>query len=144
MEIANSSLSQRAEILSCALIVEDDPLVQKRLELLLERAGLAAVSVPSIKAALEAVSAVFFPIVILDRGLEDGDGLGICKEVRQRSIDSRVFLLILSGRDSPADIAEGLAAGADDYVSKRAGDEELLLRLKAAGSVARLPPKVHS
>jgi DNA-binding response OmpR family regulator len=125
----------------CVLVVEDDPLTQARLELLLETAGLAAVSVPSAEKARAALAAVFFPIVIVDRMLEDGDGIALCSEVRQQHLQSRVYLILLSALDSAADIATGLAAGADAYMSKRAPDHELLEKLARARRIIALPPK---
>src|SRR5688572_2320 len=56
----------------CVLVVEDDPLTQARLEVMIEASGLVAVSVPSARQARAALAAVFFPIVIVDRILEDG------------------------------------------------------------------------
>jgi DNA-binding response OmpR family regulator len=104
----------------CVLVVEDDPLTQARLELLIETAGLGAVSVPSAEKARAALAAEFFPIVIVDRMLEDGDGIALCSEVRRQHLQGRVYLMLLSALDSDSDVAAGLAAGADDYLSKRA------------------------
>ena len=125
----------------CVLVVEDDLLTRERLEALLEAAGLTAVSVPSAVAARAAIAAVFFPIVILDRMIEDGDGIALCGEVRRQELQGRVYLMLLSARDSAADIAEGLAAGADDYLSKRSTDDELLSKLARARRLICLPPK---
>jgi len=125
----------------CVLIVEDDPLTQARLELLLEATGLAAVSVPSAHQARAALGAVFFPIVIVDRMLEDGDGISLCQEVRRQHAQSRVYLMLLSALDSAADVAEGMAAGADEYLSKRASDTDLIACLEAARRIIALPPK---
>jgi len=125
----------------CVLIVEDDPLTRARLELLLEAIGLAAVSVPSAHEARAALAAVFFPIVIVDRMLEDGDGISLCHEVRQQHLESRVYLMLLSALDSAADMAAGMAAGADDYLSKRASDSDLIAHLEAARRIIALPPK---
>jgi len=127
----------------CVLVVEDDPLTQARLELLIETAGLAVVSVPSAKQARAALRAVFFPIVIVDRMLEDGDGIALCGEVRRQRVQSRVFLMLWSALDSASDIAAGLAAGADEYLSKCATDDELLAKLGAARRVVSMPPKFH-
>ena len=116
----------------CVLIVEDDPLTQARLELLIETSGLAAVSVASTQKARIALAAVFFPIVIVDRLLEDGDGIALCDEVRQQNAQNRVYLMLLSALDSATDIAAGLAAGADAYMSNRSSDQELLALLATA------------
>ena len=114
------------------LVVEDDPLAQARLESLIETAGLGAVSVSSAQKARAALRAVFFPIVIIDRMLEDGDGIQLCCDVRQQRTQGRIVLMVVSALDSSADIAEALAAGAEEYLSKRATDDELLARFTDA------------
>jgi DNA-binding response OmpR family regulator len=129
--LSQSSLGQLPDS-PCVLVVEDDELIQARLELLIEAAGLAAVSVPSAKKARAALAAVFFPIVIVDRILEDGDGIDLCDEVRRQQAHSRVYLIVLSTLDSPHEVAAGLAAGADVYMSKRSSDGELLANLATA------------
>lgn len=142
---AGRDATLRASSALCVLIVEDDPPTQERLELLMEQAGLSAVSVGSIKSAIEALAAVFFPIIIVDRMLEDGDGLKLLEDIRQRARrdanGGRPFVLLLSAYDSQADIEAGLAAGADDYLSKRDPDDKLLARLKDAARVVRMPTK---
>jgi DNA-binding response OmpR family regulator len=125
----------------CVLVVEDDRLTRARLELLIETAGLAAVSVPSVQQARVALAAVFFPIVIVDRMLEDGDGIALCDEVRQQDARSRVYLMLLSALDSAKEVAAGLAAGADAYMSKRSSDQELLAHLATARRTISLPLK---
>ncbi len=114
------------------LIVEDDEATRSRLELLIESAGHGALSVSTAAEAREALSAVFFPIVILDRILEHTDGLDLCRELRSIRAHDRMYIIMLSVRDSQEDIAAGLHAGADEYISKRVSDRELLERLRKA------------
>lgn len=140
-EVAPNHRSAETQDSPCVLVVEDDPLTQARLELLLETAGLAAVSVPSTEKARAALAAVFFPIVIIDRMLEDGDGLGLCGEVRRQHSQGRVYLILLSALDSAAEMAIGLAAGADAYIAKRSPDHELLANIDRARRTICLPPK---
>jgi DNA-binding response OmpR family regulator len=114
------------------LIVEDEEATRSRLEILIETAGHGALSVSTAAEAREALSAVFFPIVILDRILEHSDGLDLCRELRSIRANDRIYIIVLSVRDSPEDIAAGMGAGADEYVSKRVSDRELLERLNKA------------
>lgn len=118
------------------LVVEDDPLTQAHITALLEANGYPVTSVPSIQQARQAVSAVYYPVVVLDRQLADGDGLTLCAELRAARRASRVFVLMLSGRASPLDVGEGMRAGADVYLSKQTSDAELLAYLDAAATVA--------
>jgi two-component system, OmpR family, response regulator len=129
------------EITRSVLIVEDDPLIQLRLETLLESAGYSVTCVCSAQQAREAIAVVFFPIVIIDRTLADDDGITLCKDLRIGDRPSRVFVLVLSARDSQLDIGQGMRAGADAYLSKRTSDAELLAYLDAAFTVARFSSK---
>jgi two-component system OmpR family response regulator len=123
------------------LVVEDDELVQLRLESLLEAEGYRVITVSGVAQALEAAAAVFFPLIIVDRVLGDGDGAALCTRLRRRESRSRVLLLMLSGRDSELDIASGLRAGADIYLSKRTSDVELLAYIDAAIAAAHFASK---
>src|SRR5687767_9166574 len=83
----------------CVLVVEDDPLVQRHLEVMIESAGYSVTSVSTMQQAREATAAVFFPIVIIDRLLEDGDGITLCADLRSRLTQGRAFLLLISALD---------------------------------------------
>jgi DNA-binding response OmpR family regulator len=123
------------------LLVEDDELMRARLEALIESAGYGVVSVGSAAEAREAFSALFFPMIIVDRMLGDADGITLCRELRQRAPDSHVYIMLLTVLDSPAEVAAGISAGADAYLSKRAGDAELLAQLRSAWKVIKMPTK---
>jgi DNA-binding response OmpR family regulator len=112
------------------LIVEDDEVTRSRLEVLIESAGHGALSVSTAAEAREALSAVFFPIVIVDRFLEQSDGLDLCRELRSIRAHDRMYIIMLSARDSQEDVAAALRAGADEYISKRMADQELPERLR--------------
>lgn len=114
------------------LLVEDDPLVQEWVKAILEPAGYAVSAVDSIQAAREVVAQSFHPIAILDRRLADGDGLALCADLRSPANPKRVYVLVLSTRDTALDIGEGLRAGADAYLSKKTSEAELLAYLDAA------------
>ena len=105
---------------------------------MIESAGYSVTSVSTLHQAREATAAVFFPIVVIDRLLEDGDGISLCSDLRRRTGQGRAFLLVFSVLDSPHAIAEGMRAGADAYLSKRSSDAELLAYLDAATRVSQL------
>lgn len=112
------------------LIIEDDELACHRLEQMFDAAGIGSLSVPTLHAARQAMKAVFFPVIVLDRKLEDGDGIELCREYRAQHVEARVYILVLSSLDSDADRQAGMAAGADDYVSKRASEPDLIARVR--------------
>lgn len=120
------------------LVVDDDPEVSSMLEALLASAGYRVVCARSVFMALEALAEEAFPIVIIDRGLQDGDGIRLCKEIRQSSSPGYVYIILLTARDSREDVVAGLQAGADDYLSKKISESELVARLNTASRIVRL------
>ena len=120
------------------LVVDDDPEVGAMLEALLSQAGYRVVCARSVFMALEALAEESFPIVIIDRGLEDGDGIRLCREIRQNAAASYVYIILLTVRDTKEDVVAGLQAGADDYLSKKVSESELIARLNTASRIVRL------
>jgi two-component system KDP operon response regulator KdpE len=80
-------------------------------------------------AALEAVDRQPPQLVILDLGLPDLDGVEVCRRLRE---GRAIPILVLSARGAEQDKVAALDAGADDYVTKPFGSEELLARVRAA------------
>jgi two-component system response regulator MprA len=72
-----------------------------------------------------------FDVVLLDVMLPGVDGLEVARRLRARRAD--VGVLMLTARDTPADVVKGLDAGADDYLTKPFSFEELLARVRALG-----------
>ncbi len=112
------------------LLVDDDPLVCERLECLLAAHGMRAVTVSSMELARQTMRAIYFPLVILDRHLGDGDGLDLVREYRARQSGRRVRIIVLSSDESPDLEQATLAAGADAFLSKRIGDEAFVDRVR--------------
>ena len=120
------------------LIVEDDPLVQKRLADLVSGVGFSVHTVNSAEEAIYAFSEEFFPIALIDRLLGTSDGLHLSQRIRDLPWPGYVYIMLLTVLDSNADVVAGLNAGADDYVSKRIPDNELLARLRTASRIVTL------
>lgn len=120
------------------LVVDDDREITAMLDALLSEHGYRVVCARSGFMAKEALAEESFPIVIIDRGLEDGDGMRLCTEIRQRNERGYVYILLLTARDSRDDIVAGLQAGADDYLSKKVTEAELIARLNTASRIVRL------
>src|SRR5262245_62648900 len=81
------------------------------------------------KAALESVEREQPDLLVLDLGLPDMDGVDVCRIVRE---DRATPIIVLSARGAEGDKVAALDAGADDYVTKPFGAEELLARIRAA------------
>jgi PAS domain S-box-containing protein len=111
------------------LLIDDDELLCTRMEKLLESQGIGCLSVHKLASAREAMKAVHFPLVILDRRLGDGDGLDFCGEYRALRSDRPVSILVYSAMSTEDQVAAALAAGADDHIAKSCGDPALLAKI---------------
>lgn len=134
MEIA----ARPATVTPKVLIVDDDPLVCERLEALVAAANFQVRSVPSGAAALASLRNDFTPIVITDLHMPDMDGLTLCRTIRNEQFDGYVYVVLLTSQDAEEAILTGLAAGADDYVSKRTSSAQLIARLRTAQRILGL------
>jgi two-component system KDP operon response regulator KdpE len=111
------------------LIVDDEPPIRKLLRLGLHTQGYEILEAPNGKAALDML-ARSPDLVILDLGLPDMQGLDLLRRIR--AADEGLPIVVLSSRDDEAGKVEALDCGADDYVTKPFGLDELLARMRAA------------
>lgn len=118
-------LSERINI----LIVEDDREISRFLTVSLGAAGYAPIVAGDLALARSTFHEMRPALLILDLGLPDGDGKTWIRELRQRS---DVPILVLSARESEAEKVVCLDCGADDYLAKPFGVDELLARVRAA------------
>jgi two-component system, OmpR family, alkaline phosphatase synthesis response regulator PhoP len=116
-----------AEKNTSILLVEDEENLHEALKLNLELEGYTVTSVFDGAAALKAVEAEYFDLIILDVMLPEMDGISVAETVRISN--NEVPILILSAKNSSADRVLGLKKGADDYLTKPFNLEELLLRV---------------
>jgi two-component system, OmpR family, KDP operon response regulator KdpE len=110
------------------LVVDDEPQITRGLRVVLKRAGYEVETADTKQAALDALSVRPPDAVVLDLVLPDGSGVDVCKEVRGWS---GVPIVVLSAVGDEREKVRALDAGADDYVTKPFGTEELLARLRA-------------
>lgn len=111
------------------LYIEDDTLVANQVRDLAARQGDMVHWESSGTAGLQRAGKEQFDIIILDRMLPDLDGMTIIQRLRETGVDTPVLMLSALGRT--VDRAEGLDAGADDYLAKPFETSELLARLRA-------------
>ncbi len=112
------------------LIVDDEPPIRRLLKAGLGSQGFAVIEAADGAAARRAIDAEAPDLVILDLGLPDIGGLALLEEWRRGG--ATVPILILSSRADEAGIVQALEAGADDYIVKPFGMNELLARLRVA------------
>ncbi len=111
------------------LLVDDEVSIQRAMTPLLRSRGYSVTTAGTGREALDLFERERPDIVILDLGLPDMDGSEVCRLVRERA-DTPI--LILSARGAEKDKVAALDQGADDYVTKPFGPEELMARLRAA------------
>jgi two-component system KDP operon response regulator KdpE len=111
------------------LVIDDEPPIRKLLRVGLGTQGYQTLEAPNGKTAL-ALLAEKPDLVLLDLGLPDIQGLDLLRTIRSR--DERVPIVILSSRGDEAAKVEALDIGADDYVTKPFGMDELLARMRTA------------
>jgi two-component system KDP operon response regulator KdpE len=111
------------------LIVDDEPAIRRFLKASLESAGFQIVPAENAAQALAALGHEKPDLMVLDLGLPDLDGMEVIKKVRAAN---QIPIVVLSVRnDEPGKVA-ALDLGADDYIVKPFGVEELLARVRAA------------
>ncbi len=111
------------------LVVDDEPQIRRALRTSLEAHGYAVETAGNGEEAVLSVAETSPDLVFLDLGLPDLDGTEVIRRFRAFS---EVPVIVLSVRDQQADKVAALDAGADDYVTKPFGMEEVLARLRAA------------
>ncbi len=111
------------------LVVEDNEELAQLLAKGLESAGFGADLVTTAAQARKVLTTTRYAALVLDRGLPDGDGLAILREIRDRK--DPIPVLMLTARAGVYDRVTGLRSGADDYLVKPFAFEELVARLEA-------------
>ncbi len=125
------------------LVVDDEPQILRALTINLRARGYEVHGAESGTAALQVAATHPPDLVVLDLGLPDMDGVDVIEGLRGWTA---VPILVLSGRTDSSDKVGALDAGADDYVTKPFGMDELLARLRAMarrGTVAPEEPTVQ-
>ena len=111
------------------LVVDDEPPIRKLLRMGLTTQGYQTLEAPNAKTALDLL-AQKPDLIILDLGLPDMLGHDLLRTIRARN--DRVPIVVLSSRGDEAGKVQALDLGADDYVTKPFGMDELLARMRAA------------
>jgi PleD family two-component response regulator len=114
------------------LIVEDEPQVQKLLQIFFTNAGYDVVLAFTGKAALESCAGRPPKLAILDINLPDMDGYDVCRALRESPRTRHIPIIFLTQRDERSDKIAGLELGADDYITKPFDMKELHLRVENA------------
>ena len=119
------------------LIVDDEPKIVRFIKASLELAGYDVLTAETGSVALDRINVEQPELIILDLGLPDIDGFDVLRQVRAHST---IPIIILTARDNEKDKVYGLELGADDYLTKPFGTQELKARIEAVLRRARWSP----
>ncbi len=120
------------------LIAEDDRVSAVLLCEVLERMGHEVHTASNGKEALTLLRETDYSVVISDWEMPEMDGLELCRAIRAEEFDHYVYVLMLTVRHGTQHVVEGLAAGADEFMSKPLIPEELTVRLRTAERILTL------
>jgi DNA-binding response OmpR family regulator len=120
------------------LLVEDAPEFSMLETDVLTDAGYEVRAVGTLAEALSAMQHSMPDVVVLDLGLPDGDGLDLCREIREHST---AYVIVASGRANEFDKLRGFKLGADDFIVKPFSGRELVARVEA---LLRRPRTEHA
>jgi two-component system, OmpR family, KDP operon response regulator KdpE len=112
------------------LVVDDEPAILRFLRASLESRGYAVATATDGHTALDLIRRVATDLVVLELGLPDMDGLDVVRQIREGS--RTLPIIILSSRDNENAKVLAFDLGADDYVTKPFGIDELLARIRTA------------
>ncbi|HVE86171.1 MAG TPA: response regulator [Myxococcales bacterium] len=111
------------------LVIEDEPQMRRFLRASLTSHGFQVVEAAAAKEGMAMATSHNPEIVLLDLGLPDADGMALTREMRGWA---RMPIIVISARGREADKVEALDSGADDYLTKPFGVNELLARMRVA------------
>ena len=124
------------------LVVDDEPEMVKYVSTNLRARGYEVLAAEDGRTALKLLRESWADLIILDIILPGMDGFQVCQAIR---LQSKVPIIMLSARGQEKDIVQALDLGADDYLTKPFGVEELMARVRVAlrhetGSAAQVRP----
>ena len=125
-------MSERRRVLVC----DDEPQILRALRVILREAGFEVAPAATAREALDMAALRPPDAAIVDLVLPDGDGVGVCRSLREWT---ELPILVLSAIGEETEKVRALNAGADDYVTKPFGPAELIARLNAV--LRRAEPK---
>lgn len=113
------------------LLVEDDPAIATTLKFSLEKEGYTVIWADTVAKVAQLLKIPQLDAVVLDVGLPDGTGFGVCQMIRQGDRHAHVPILFLTAQADETARILGFELGADDYIAKPFSPKELIARIKA-------------
>ncbi len=126
------------------LVVDDSALQRRLVALNLKKWGFDIKEAASGNEALKECKENHFDLIISDWVMPEMDGLEFCKEFRKLSRESYGYFILVTSKNEKNDVAKGLDAGADDFLSKPVNSAELKARIRAGTRVLEMEKKLIS
>jgi two-component system, cell cycle response regulator len=139
-----SEVDSSGDVRPSILLVEDEPTSRLMTARQLTRAGYQVQVASNGTEALAMLQKTFFAMMLTDWDMPGIDGVALCKAVRAMPLEGYVYIVLLTARRGKANIIEGLAAGADDYLTKPPDDSELQARLNTGLRILKLEQSLRA
>jgi DNA-binding response OmpR family regulator len=120
------------------LIVDDDADYRASVVAVLCREGYNVRAASNVKKAWKEIRAHRPEIILVDWNMPGADGIRMLKELRANNEFADMYAIMVTARSEPSDVAEGMGAGADDYLRKPYANEELLARVRVGVRTRKL------
>lgn len=121
------------------LVADDEPVSRTVVSAMLKKAGYPVILANDGEQAWKKLDAADSPsLALLDWEMPGLQGPEVVERIRSRASQTPTYVILLTSRDSSADIVRGLRAGADDYVTKPANEDELIARVNVGARVVQL------
>ena len=121
------------------LVADDEPVSRTVVSAMLRKAGYPVILASDGEQAWKTLDAADSPsLALLDWEMPGLQGPEVVERIRNRASQAPTYVILLTSRDSSADIVRGLRAGADDYVTKPANEDELIARVNVGARVVQL------
>ena len=121
------------------LVADDEPVSRTVVGAMLKKAGFVVQYAPDGAQAWQRLQSPNPPsLALLDWEMPGLQGPEVIERIRSRQSQAPTYVILLTSRDTSADIVSGLRAGADDYVTKPANEDELIARVNVGARVVRL------
>lgn len=117
------------------LVVDDEPMARTMLRLMLVRAGFDVREAEDGKTALAEVAQLIPDLMILDIMMPGIDGFEVCTRLRSESATATLPIIMLSARTDAQSVKKGLELGADRYLTKPVGADELTRHVREVLSI---------
>ena len=121
-----------------ATIAEDDPVALELLRGVLEEGGHEVATARNGREAMALLQTEDLALVISDWEMPEMDGLDLCHAIRSGNLGRYVYVILLTAKVGAQTVVEGLAAGADEFMSKPLDPQELAVRLRTAERILSL------